>query len=139
LTATASATALDSASSTPDPIWNAVFIIPPHKLLAFTGTEEGMKIPTAQLVIVTAATSITDVGKTCFQKLMSPGDTKQQGSDAMTHRGIPTRNKYLVLKRKTAGAMTTEKMPPTKPMGMSLMAVALGESLLISCAMRAMQ
>jgi hypothetical protein len=105
-----------------------VFTIPPHKLSAFTGTEESMKIPTAQLLIALAATSVTDVGKTCFQKLMSPDDTKQQGSGAMTHRAIPTRNKYLVLKRKTAGAMTTEKMPPTKPMGISLMAVALGRA-----------
>jgi hypothetical protein len=51
----------------------------------------------------------------------------------MTHRAIPTRTKYLVLKRETAGSMATDKMPPTRPMGMILMAVALGESLLISC------
>jgi hypothetical protein len=138
LTAAASTTALDSASPTPDPIWNAVFTIPPHKLLAFTGTEESMKILTVQYVIVTPATPITDVGKTCFQKLMSSGDMKQQGSGAMTHRAIPTRSKYLVLKRETAEPMTTEKVPPTRPMGMSLMAVALGGNLLISCAMRVM-
>jgi hypothetical protein len=69
---------------------------------------------------------------------MSSDDMKQQGSGAMTHRVIPTRSKYLVLKRETAGLMATDKMPPTRPMGMILMAVALGESLLISCAMRIM-
>lgn len=43
-----------------------------------------------------------------------------------------------MLKRETAGLMPTEKTPPTMPMGISLMAVALGESALISCAISVM-
>jgi hypothetical protein len=43
------------------------------------------------------------------------------------HRAIPTRSKRLVLKHETVGPVTTNKMPPTRPIGMILMAVALGE------------
>jgi hypothetical protein len=57
---------------------------------------------------------------------MSTGDMKQQGSGAVMHRAVPTRSKHLVLKRETAGLVTTDKMPPTRPIGMILMAVALG-------------
>jgi hypothetical protein len=67
-----------------------------------------------------------------FPEANVPGDMKQQGSGAITHRAIPTRSKYLVLKAETAGLMATDKMPPTRPMGMILMAEALGVSLLIS-------